>query len=148
MPIYPDQAPLRLEDFEPLTEAEFAKLELYCFANCANNMTYVKPPENGKPPIPWLESFGNENDIVARLGMLAPRPNKWGIKIDGPCYKKHDSWGHLLNQHYLFEIAKAQKDGYKKGGQNGMDPYVLVDASGFANCENPRLFRYINGGTT
>ena len=39
--VYPDQDPIDLDDFEPLTGAELAKLEVYCFANCANTMPYI-----------------------------------------------------------------------------------------------------------
>ena len=69
--VYPDQEPIDLDDFEPLTGAELAKLEVYCFANCANTMPYIGAWDGR--PVPWIENFGNEHDIVARLGMLAPR---------------------------------------------------------------------------
>ncbi len=69
--VYPDQEPIDLNDFDPLTGAELAKLEVYCFANCANTMPYIGVWEGR--PVPWIENFGNEHDIVARLGMLAPR---------------------------------------------------------------------------
>jgi hypothetical protein len=96
--VYPDQDPWRAEDFEPLSQQELAKLELYCFANCANSMKYLSAGAGGRP-IPWIESFGNEFDLVARLGMLAPKPAQRGIDIDGPCYVKPNGWGHFLNAH-------------------------------------------------
>ena len=77
--VYPDEMPLDMDEFEPLEEAELAKLEIYGFANCANTMRYYRPPVEGQKPIPWIESFGNQHDLVARLGMLAPHPARWGL---------------------------------------------------------------------
>ena len=65
-PVYPDQIPLDPADFKPLRPQEVAKLEVYCLANCATTMRYVTTHE-GKS-VPWIESYGNEFDIVARLG--------------------------------------------------------------------------------
>jgi hypothetical protein len=144
--IYPDQAGLKLGDFTPLQEAELAKLEVYCFANCANEMKYFKPPEAGQAPVPWIENYGNEFDIVARLGMLAPDPGQLGVDIDGPCYEHFETWGHLLNEHYLFAIEEYQKAGQKKGGSGGSAPFKLVNAQDYPGFETPRLFSYINGG--
>ena len=144
--IYPEQEGLEMKDFDLLTEPELAKLEIYCFANCANTMRYYRASHNGAPPIPWIESFGNENDIVARLGMLAPRPKKWGINIDGPCYERLKAWGHLLNQHYLAPIDALQKVGHRGGGRDGSAPFELTNGPAYPNATTPRLFSYINGG--
>jgi hypothetical protein len=146
--IYPDQGNLKLGDFEPLEEAELAKLELYCFANCANDMKYFRPPQAGQNPVPWIENFGNEFDLVARLGMLAPDPDQLGIDIDGPSYERPGAWGHLLNEHYLFGIEEYQKAGQKKGGAGGSAPFKLVNGTTYPGCETPRLFGYINGGSS
>jgi len=140
--VYPEEDDIYLEDFEPLAEAELAKLELYCFANCANTMTYLRPDR----AIPYLESFGNEYDIVARLGMSAPRAKKWGIRIDGPRYVHPQAWGHLLNEHYLSAVEKCQKVRHIKGGQRGSTPYQLINAEDYPAHSVPRLFSYINGG--
>ena len=140
--VYPEEDELCLTDFEPLTEEELSKLELYCFANCANTMTYLRPDR----AIPYIESFGNEYDIVARLGMSAPRAEHWGIHIDGPRYMCPQAWGHLLNEHYLSVIEKYQKVRHIKGGQGGLKPYQLINAEDYPTCPAPRLFSYINGG--
>ena len=66
--VYPNQAPLKQSNFRRVTKDELAKLEIYCFANCARRMTYFDEDER----IPWIESFGNKHDLVARLGMLSP----------------------------------------------------------------------------
>ena len=42
--IFPDGAVLDAADFAPLAERDLAKLEIYCFATCANVMTYLRPP--------------------------------------------------------------------------------------------------------
>jgi hypothetical protein len=139
--VYPDQEPINLDDFEYLTGAELAKLEVYCFANCANTMPYIGAWEEW--PVPWIENFGNEHDIVARLGMLAPRAEYWGIDIAGPRYKHRGAWGHLLNEHYLAAIERCQKSGRRPGGDGTSAPYELV---GDAVDAAPRLFSYINGG--
>ena len=144
--VYPDASRFQLDDFEPLTEDELAKLEVYCFANCANVMPYERPPTYDRSPIPWIESFGNVHDIVARLGMLAPRAAQWGIAIDGPRYAYRNGWGHLLNEHYLLAIEQAQKEGRKRGGRGGRAPYELVNADAFPDTMVPRLFSYLNGG--
>jgi hypothetical protein len=143
--VYPDEDPINLDDFDTLTEAELAKLEVYCFANCANTMTHIATAADGRP-LPWIESFGNENDIVARLGMLAPRPEQWGIRIDGPRYKRHGAWGHMLDEHYLKEIERRQKRGRRPGGDGTAAPYAPVPGSVEEAEQAPRLFSYINGG--
>lgn len=142
--VYPDDAPLTLEDFEPLSLEELAKLEVYCFANCATTMVYYLPPSAGQPPIPWIESFGNEYDIVARLGMQAPHAEQWGIMTAGPRYVRPGAWGHLLNEHYLLPLEHAQKVGQRRGGHGGTAPFSQVHG---ADAEAvPRLYAYLNGG--
>ena len=100
--------------------------------------------------MPWIENFGNENDIVARLGMLAPRPEHWGIGIDGPRYEHRGAWGHMLNEHYLHAIERCQKHGRRPGGDGTSAPYELVGQPSAGSVEEaeqaPRLFSYINGG--
>lgn len=145
--VYPEQEALDLGDFEPLQPDELAKLEVYCFANCANRMSYWKPPRRGSPPVPWIESFGNANDLVARLGMLNPRPAHWGIRLDGPQYVRPGAWGHLLNQHYLSGIEASQKQGRKHGGRGDAAPFVLANRTAFPRALQPRLFDYLNGGS-
>lgn len=144
--VYPHDEPLDLSDFEFLTEDELAKLEIYLFANCATTMSYYRLPSDGRPPLPWIESFGNQYDIVARLGMLAPYPGRHDIHLDGPIYERRGGWGHLLNKHYLMPIEAAQRRGYKRGGQAGRAPYTLANSEFFLDAA-PRLFSYINGGS-
>jgi len=145
--VLPDDMPLDPTDFEALTDDEVAKLELYCLANCATRMRYLDERVDGRP-IPWIESYGNQFDIVARLGGLAPNRKESGVEIDGPRYERRGAWGHLLNEHYLRGIEQAQKSGRKRGPRReSADPYVLINASEHSDAEVPRFFRYINGGS-
>ena len=146
--VYPDYEDLTLSDFPSLSVEELSKLEVYCFANCANTMTYLRKagPDPDNQPVPIIENFGNERDIVARLGMLALHASRWHIEIDGPRYMKRCTWGHLLDEHYLSSIEKYQKDGRKPGGNGTSTPYELINPEEFPNYPAPRLFSYINGG--
>ena len=142
--VYPDESPLVLTDFAPLTEAELGKLEIYCFATCANTMTHYRPASQEKPALPYLEHFGNERDIVARLGIQAPHAAERGIQIDGPRFVRPGAWGHLLNEHYLYPLADSQRQGRRKGGSGGAAPFV--PAGDTQQPATPRLYAYINGG--
>lgn len=142
--VYPQDEPIQLEEFDPLEEDELAKLEIYAFANCANRMQHHTSIRKDGRPVPWIESYGNQYDLVARLGMLAPRPEQWGIQIDGARYELPGKWGHLLNEHYLTIIEKHQRNGYRKRPRGGSKPYILMGRT--EENETPRLFYYINGG--
>ena len=131
---------LELGDFEDVTTAELERLEIYCFANCASEMRYVDPVH----ALPWIESLGNEHDLVARLGMLAPDCAANGIAIDGPLWVHRGAWGHLLNAHYLRAIDLAQGGSSVPGPATATArPYEQL--AGDAAIA-PRLFGYINGG--
>ena len=132
---------------KPLTARELAKLELYCFANCASHMQYIETTDGSK--FPWIESFGNQHDIVARLGVLAPHPDRDGINIDGPRYEHHGQWGHLLNVHYLkgTEQAQPRAVGGHAAARNGK-PYALLNTDQFPKAAVPRLYGYLGGAST
>ena len=133
-------------DFEPLERSELSKLEVYCFANCATQMHYVDATAGRR--LPWIESYGNEFDIVARLGMLAPHAGERAISIDGPLYQHDGAWGHLLNRHYLRAIDRGQRTGHKHGpAHESAAPYVLLNPDDFPEERQPRIYRYINGGS-
>jgi hypothetical protein len=143
-PVYPDDIPLDPDDFDAPTDSEIAKLEVYCFANCTTRMEYLDPAAHA----PWIESYGNEFDIVARLGVLAPHPEQRGVKIDGPRYVHEGAWGHFLNAHYLYDVEREQKRGRKRGPkQPNATPFVLVNANDYPGAEVPRLYWYLNGGS-
>jgi len=129
-----------LDDFSDVTTDELRRLEIYCFANCASEMRYVDPGL----ALPWIESFGNEHDLVARLGMLAPDLKAENIAIDGPLWVRPGGWGHLLNHHYLRAIELAQGGGLTPGPTTTTaDPFELY---GGGEAHAPRLFTYVNGG--
>ncbi len=151
--VFPEPGPLRLSDFEPLTRAELSKLEVYSFATCARYMRYIVPQSGSESSaraseagvgaaLPFIEHFGNELDIVARLGMLSPRPVHWNVQIDGERYMRAGAWGHMLVANYLRHIEVAQKDGHRPGGRGTQDPYINPTSTAV-----PRLYHYINGGT-
>ncbi len=146
VPVMPHDWPIRLEEFEPVTKADLEKLEIYAFANCANTMTFVSTDDQAHDPLPWIESFGNEYDVVARLGMLAPNAAERGIHIDGPRYVHRGTWGHLLNEHYLRAVERAQRVGHRRGGKGTDAPFELLNPE-VRHAPMPRLFSYLNGGS-
>jgi hypothetical protein len=134
--------PLDLARFERPTDAELAKLELYCLANCATTM---RRRGVGRP-VPFIESYGNEFDIVARLAVLAPHPVERDVHIDGPRFIRRGAWGHLLNQHYLDPIAAAQYHHGRPGArQPGAVPFALLNGDQYPGAD-PRLYHYLDGG--
>ena len=131
------------EGCRPLEDQELLKkLEVYAFANAASVMCHMPglTTESGNP-VPWIENFGNEFDLVARTGMLAPKKKQHGILIDGGNYVKKGMWGHTLNAHYLFAINDHLKD-----PDRCANDYRLQDDAGGAP-ERPRLYGYFGGKT-
>ena len=145
--IYPDPTKLRLDEFAPLTLAQLRKLEVYCFATCANQLTYFPGPAGDDGPLPHLEHFANEHDVVARLGMLAPRGRVHKLDIQGESYMRPGAKGHFLNQHYLFAIEAAQRLGRRKQPHGGSRPFIRLASGTPQDAHTPRLYGYINGGT-
>jgi hypothetical protein len=140
-----DPAKLDMNDFRALEPEEWAKLEIYFFATCANDIRYHSGAgEEGS--VPYMEHFGNGRDLVAHLGMFAKAREKRGIRIDGPAYVRTGAYGHLLNKDYLLPIAAAQKPGRKPGGVGGAAPFEPFPSSPAAMGRVPRLYSYINGG--
>jgi len=128
------ESPRALED--PIADMAnlLAKLEIYTLANCADQMTYLIDCGTGN--VPYMEHFANQNDVVARLGVLSPYSRAGGpIDIDGLVYERtgEDSWGHMCNLHYLFAI----QDYLSKNSSN--NPYSN------AHGRRPRLYDYHRG---
>ena len=71
------------------------KIEIYAFANCASKMIHLNEG------LPYIESFANEDDIVARMGCNCSKTMEKYIKIDGTTFVVKNKSGHLLNTHYL-----------------------------------------------
>jgi hypothetical protein len=120
---------------ECLRPEHIAKLECYCFANCSTSLTPIAL--TGTPPrhTPWLESFGNEFDLVARLGLLAPPHGIGSARIEGDRYRRDKFWGHLFNVHYLAPLERELSN----GGSSALKPF------GENLLETPRLFEYYAG---
>ena len=76
------------------------KLEIYAFANCASKMNYIIDD------LPYIESFANENDIVAKLGCNCAEDVKKYISISGKTFINNDKFGHMLSSHYLDNFVK------------------------------------------
>jgi hypothetical protein len=126
---------------KPVTPTELSKLEVYCFANCASEMSYLDPGRE----LPKIESYANEHDLVARLGMLAPDPRQCDIQIAGPRFKHNGAWGHLLNAHYLRAIDEAHCRPSDAGdARNDAAPYVPIAGTAPAEAV-PSLFQYLGG---
>lgn len=121
------------------------KLEIYAFANCATTMTYSRYKTANGSHAPYIENYGNEYDLVARLGMLAPEKAEEKIHIDGYNYRYDDKWGHLLNQHYLFPMeAFMEKYSRYKSTDPEQNPYQPWGNEGEVP-ELPRLYGYYRG---
>ncbi len=129
-------------DHQPLSDPEhLRKLEVYAFANAASVMSHMPGLKSARGhPVPWIENFGNEYDLVARTGMLAPKKEERGIQIDGGNYVKNGMWGHLLNVHYLMGIHDHMED--PAGCPND---YELQDGDASGAPERPRLYEYYGG---
>lgn len=121
----------------PLTLAELAKLEIYAFANCASLMG----PIERKPRLPYIESYGNEFDVVARLGVLAPNTGPGAVRVGGERFVRRDAWGHLLNAHYLHAMEQEWRGSKDVALRTGLRPLPGNHA------RQPRLFEYFGGAS-
>lgn len=126
------------------------KLEVYTFANCASEMTYLaylEKEDGGRIGLPYIENIANKNDIIARIGVLSPLRDKEGesdpIIIDGPVFERKedvtfmDTWGHLLNHCYLYAISDYLND--MENITNPFPSQINGDQS------KPRLYGYFAG---
>jgi hypothetical protein len=120
---------------ETVRVEEFRKLEIYCFANCVTEMVPVKIHRSRGMSVPWIESYGNDKDIVARLGVLGNATGVGSAHIGGDRYMREAAWGHLLNAHYLYPMMKARDLEDPAGG--------LVPLKG-NRSSIPRLFGYLD----
>jgi hypothetical protein len=126
---------------KPVTPTELSKLEVYCFANCASEMGYL----DQRRKLPKIESYGNEHDLVARLGMLAPDSRQCDIQIAGPRFRHDGAWGHLLNAHYLRAIDEAHCQLSHAGDvRDDAAPYTPIEGTAPAEAV-PSLFGYLGG---
>ena len=122
---------------ECLNASDIGKLELYCFANCATSMGPIAVSERPVHHTPWIESYGNEFDLVARLGVLSPPHGIGSARIEGERYRRDKAWGHLLNTHYLGPMIED----LTAGGA------ARLAAIGENLRATPRLWEYYAGQT-
>ena len=115
---------------EDLDAGDVGKLELYCFANCATSMEPFVRLKNPARLAPWIESYGNEYDLVAKLGLLAPPHGIGSARIAGDRYRVPGAWGHLFNAHYGLPIIVEKTP-----------LYAFHDNL----RESPRLLEYLSG---
>jgi hypothetical protein len=123
----------------PLTREELAKLEVYTFGNCASLMGFV----DRRARLPYLESYGNEFDAIARLGVLGAGEGPREARIGGERFVRRGAWGHLLNAHYLHPMEqewRALQDGRPALG-------IPLKALPFNEARLPRLFDYFGGAS-
>jgi hypothetical protein len=113
------------------------KLEVYCFANCSTSMAPIAAVGSPVRHAPWIESYGNENDLVARLGVLAPPHGVGSARIEGDRYRREGAWGHLLNAHYLNPVLPALRLGDPAAAKIAPFPDNLLRV--------PRLWGYFRG---
>ena len=127
-------------DRRPRAVSRLEKLEVYTFANCADQMRWLV--RRGERFYPRIENFANRRDLVARLGVLSPyRDRPEVIAIDGPVYLKTagGGWGHLLNEHHLFDILD-----HLESPDEVANPYLPERPE---DPPVPRLYGYFRGGS-
>ena len=121
-----------------LDRGELAKLEIYAFGNCASLMG----PIDRTSQAPYVESYGNEFDVIARLGVLAPGDGPGATRIGGERFVRRGAWGHLLNAHYLFPMEQEWRATRADGAlKTGLEPLPGNRA------RQPRLFGYFGGAS-
>lgn len=69
-------------------------LEVYTFAGALDELKEI--------PGVYFEHFANENDFVARVGVI-----ECDKKIHGTTWIRKDATGHLLNTHYIGAMAQG-----------------------------------------
>jgi hypothetical protein len=122
-----------------LSVTDIAKLELYCFANCSTSMAPIAVVGEPACRVPWIESYGNEYDVVARLGVLAPPHGIGSARIEGDRYRRAAMWGHFLNAHYLIPMLRDYQD--LDHDRHRLQPL------GLNLNPQPRLLEYVAGQT-
>ncbi|MDF2179052.1 hypothetical protein P2G88_12400 [Aliiglaciecola sp. CAU 1673] len=133
------------QDSEQRLVQVLGKLEIYCFANCANVMTPVtkiRQTDGAELGLPFIENFANEHDLVARLGIISPlhKPDNPLINLAGALYLQQgkSAWGHLLNEHYLYPIL----DFLSANNNERPNPFAPQSAD---IPPRPRLYSYFQG---
>ncbi|KAI5818249.1 hypothetical protein BZA77DRAFT_307766 [Pyronema omphalodes] len=160
--------------FAELACENLAKLEVYTFGCAANHFNNPRRrlagQEKAEPIIRYMEHFCNENDFVARFGALHFKDPENG-RFAGEVFEHKGYSGHLLNQHYLETMFRAEAatfwDQVVETDQSnlentlsekmdavvsdlpadeGVKPLTAAAAQGKSVKELSRLWTYRNGG--
>lgn len=124
-----------------LTLAELAKLEIYAFGNCASLMG----PIARQAQAPYVESYGNEFDLLARLGVLAPPASAHGAcRVGGERFVRRGARGHLLNAHYLWPMEQEWRASQRVESLDRRSEWRPLPGN---MARRPRLFGYFDGAT-
>lgn len=118
----------------PLTLDELAKMELYCFANCAASMQHV----DRRLALPFIENFANEYDPIRRIGVNTSDRDH----ISGDHYVRPQAEGHLLNAHYLHPMEFEWLASLPRSAPKTELRYLAEDRRA-----TPRLFDYFGGAS-
>ena len=96
-------------DPNALTMEELSKLELYTFANPADNM--ISPVDENGNDVVYMEHFANEEDSVPHLGVLNGHDiddvydqSADNNNFSGKEFIKEGAKGHMLGEHYLYTM--------------------------------------------
>lgn len=124
-----------------LTHEELAKLEVYAFGHCASPL---QPIDHARR-LPYLESYGNEFDVLARLGVLAPPPpGPGGYRTGGERFVRRGAWGHLLNAHYLWPMEQEWRLSQRAERLDGHSIWRPLPGN---TTRRPRLLDYFGGAS-
>ena len=73
--IFPSDEPLDAADFAPLEESQLAKLEIYCFATCANVVTHLRPAQKrAGAPCRTSSTLATSTTLWRAWGCRRPTP--------------------------------------------------------------------------
>eukprot|EP01104_Vermistella_antarctica_P013030 TRINITY_DN3876_c0_g1_i2.p1 TRINITY_DN3876_c0_g1~~TRINITY_DN3876_c0_g1_i2.p1 ORF type:complete len:411 (+),score=94.79 TRINITY_DN3876_c0_g1_i2:172-1404(+) len=109
---------ITLRDQNGLTDAHFAKLEVYMFAAACDHV--YNPDE-----MVHVEYFANHHDLVAQFGILAPELHHSKYTKSHTFYNA-DRTGHILNEHYLNKFEEQPYAGPDKKIKSRLYGYLKV----------------------
>ncbi len=109
-------------------------------------MTHLRPAQKKQRAVPYVEHFGNENDIVARLGMQAPNAEAPPHRDRRPALRAAGRVGSSAQRALsLSDWPRCSGTGGGAGGK-ARRRRLWRWAMGGKSATTPRLYGYINGG--
>lgn len=133
-------------DFGPIDRDELGKLELYCFANCATHMEYLDRTPRRPPPL----------DRELRQRVRHRRPPRHARSTSTRAGRGHRRTplraqgcvGSPPQPALPTRDRQEPAEGHKGGPRDtSAAPYVLINGSDYPDVSQPRLYRYLNGGS-